>query len=127
MPSLPNKTKAIHLPSAVIGSITAKSKNNGVSFRISTPELNKDELGVIFDLQDQIVDLLIQPSDAEFPDIVTVKSEVDAKTPSQRIRGVLFVLWKQNQEGHKEFSTYYQQKMGAIIDHLKSKIEEAEV
>lgn len=119
-------TKAIHLPSAVIGSITAKSKNNGVSFRVSTPELNKEELMVVFDLQDQIVDLLIQPSDIEFADIVEVKSEVDAKTPSQRIRGVLFILWKQNPEGHKEFSTYYQQKMGAIIDHLKTKIEEAQ-
>lgn len=116
--------KAIHLPSAIIGSITAKSKNNGISFRVSTPELNKDELGVVFDLQDQVVDLLIQPSDIEFADIVEVKNEVDAKTPSQRIRSVLFVLWKQNPEGHKEFSTYYQQKMGAIIDHLKEKIND---
>lgn len=33
-------------------------------------------------------------------------------------------LWKQNPEGHKEFSTYYQQKMGAIIDHLKEKIND---
>lgn len=116
--------KAIHLPSAIIGSITAKSKNNGVSFRVSTPELSRDELGVVFDLQDQIVDLLIQPKDDPFALITEVKSEVDAKTPSQRIRSVLFVLWKQNQEGHDQFSTYYLKKMDAIIDHLKEKIND---
>lgn len=116
--------KAIHLPSAIIGSITAKSKNNGISFRVSTPELNKDELGVVFDLQDQVVDLLIQPSDIEFADIVEVKSEVEKKSQSSRIRGSLFVLWqKRGEEG--SFNDFYIRQTDKFIDRIKELIDEA--
>lgn len=118
--------KAIHLPSAIIGSITAKGKNNGVSFRVSTPELSRDELGVVFDLQDQVVDLLIQPQDEEFPEIAEVKTEVERKTPSIRLRGALYVLYTKKPHD-EDFSTWYREKMEKIIEQIKSKIEEAEV
>jgi hypothetical protein len=117
--------KAIHLPSAVIGSITAKSKNNGVSFRVSTPELSRDERGVIFDLQDIVCDMLIQPQDEEFPEIVETKSEVERKTASSRLRGALYVL-HQKSGSDTEFSTYYAQQMQKIIDKVKEKIQEYE-
>lgn len=117
--------KAIHLPSAIIGSITAKSKNNGVSFRISTPELNKEELGVVFDLQDQIVDLLIQPQGSEFPDIQEVHTEVDKKSQSSRIRGSLFVLWKARGE-QGTFNDFYIKQTDKFIDRIKELIDEEE-
>lgn len=117
--------KAIHLPSAVIGSITAKSKNNGVSFRVSTPELSRDELGVVFDLQDQVVDLLIQPVDDEFPEIAEVRTEVERKTPSARLRGALYVLYTKKQHD-EDFSSWYRKQMDKIIDKIKLTIEEVE-
>ncbi len=117
--------KGLHLPSAVIGSITAKSKNNGVGFRISTPELSKDELNAIFDLQDQVCDILIQPQDEEFPEIQEVKSEVERKTASSRLRGALFVL-HQKSGSDIDFAVYYQQQMDKFIDKVKEKIQEYE-
>lgn len=116
--------KAIHLPSAIIGSITAKSKNNGVSFRISTPELSKEELGVVFDLQDQVVDLLIQPQDSEFPDIVNVKGELDKKPLHVRLRGALWVLAKKQGMSDVEAEEFYRSKVEGWISEAKLRIQE---
>ncbi|MDR2584756.1 MAG: hypothetical protein LBC84_00815 [Prevotellaceae bacterium] len=45
------------------------------------------------------------------------------KTPSKRLRDVLFVAYKQKNEGYSEFEAYYQHKMGKFIDHVKSHLE----
>jgi len=49
--------------------------------------------------------------------------EETGKTQSQRIRGVLFILWKQNPEGFTDFENYYRNKTEKFIDHLKTKID----
>ena len=113
---------AIHVPEVVIGAIRVKAKNQGLTFSISTGELSKEDKVAFMDLQDVVCDILISPIDIEFPTIKEVKSEVDKKPPSQRLRGVLYVLWEQNPEGYKVFNTYYENKMDAIIEHLKGKI-----
>jgi hypothetical protein len=46
------------------------------------------------------------------------------KSQAQRIRGVLYILWKQNNEGYEIFHDYYNAKTERYINHLKSKIEE---
>lgn len=53
--------------------------------------------------------------------------ELDArqkKTASQRQRNVLYVLWDQNNEGHKQFVDYYNFKMERVIEWLKGKIKD---
>lgn len=113
---------AIHVPQTIIGSISVKAKNQGISFKVTTGELSKEDKVVFMDLQDQACEMLITPLDSESKDIKEVKSEVDKKPPSQRLRGVLYVLWEQNPEGHKGFNTYYETKMEGMIEHLKGKI-----
>jgi len=44
------------------------------------------------------------------------------KTPSQRMRNVLFILYKQDHEGFKEFDGYYKTKMDKFIEELKNNI-----
>jgi len=45
------------------------------------------------------------------------------KTPSKRLRDVLFVAYKQQSEGFLDFESYYQTKMNRFIEHIKSKLE----
>ena len=46
----------------------------------------------------------------------------EPKTQSQRLRNVLFILWKQ--EGEKgDFKTFYKQKTEEIIQHFKNKLD----
>lgn len=44
------------------------------------------------------------------------------KTPSQRLRGVIFRNYEANAEGYTTFEDYYRVKMEKIINHLKSKL-----
>ena len=49
------------------------------------------------------------------------KAETGSKTPSQRLRGVLFVLWEQQgKEG--DFEQYYKSKMEKLINIIKDKL-----
>ena len=45
------------------------------------------------------------------------------KTPSQRLRAVLYKNWEQNKEGYDDFQLYYNFKMEKIIDHYKGKLD----
>lgn len=49
--------------------------------------------------------------------------EDNGKTPSQRMRGVLYVNFEQANEGYKTFSDYYNAKMETIINHYKNKLD----
>lgn len=67
--------------------------------------------------------LSIVPEDVEPEEIIRVDTERDQKTASQRIRGILFILWKQdNQPG--TFASYYDTRTEKIIEHLKAQISE---
>lgn len=47
----------------------------------------------------------------------------EGKTPSQRLRGVLYVSWQQDNQGYKDFKDYYRTRMERIIDHLKNQLD----
>lgn len=46
-----------------------------------------------------------------------------SKTPSQRLRGVLWHLFNKAPEGYKTFPAYYENKMEELINHFKSKLD----
>jgi len=50
--------------------------------------------------------------------MVKVKQELDSKTPSQRLRGVLFIWWKQSGE-QGQFEDFYRNKMEEFINYIK--------
>lgn len=79
----------------------------------------KDKLGYLFFGVKQIeaVDLLNLPK-------VDKSKYMDAKTPSQRLRAVLFLLWQQTSKENKtEFEDFYIEKMEQIINWIKEKLE----
>ena len=49
--------------------------------------------------------------------------EDKGKTPSQRLRAVLYRNWEQNQEGYEDFQLYYNFKIEKIITHYKGKLD----
>lgn len=46
----------------------------------------------------------------------------DDKTPSQRLRAVLFVYWKQL-KGEQDFDSFYKFQMEKLIEQVKEKLE----
>ena len=44
------------------------------------------------------------------------------KTKSQKLRDVIFLLWKKDSKGFATGEEYYQDLMTKIIDHYKAKL-----
>ena len=49
--------------------------------------------------------------------------EMGSKTPSQRLRSCLYVLFERNAEGHQDFNSYYASMMEKFIDMVKKRID----
>lgn len=79
------------------------------------------------DMQGLNVRLLIEPVDFPTDGKMEVKGEFDTKTPSHRLRSVLFVLWKATEEkrGKVSFELFYSENMERLIQSTKEAIPEA--
>lgn len=63
-------------------------------------------------------------TDSEKVEVESIKADYTdtGKTHSQRLRGVLYRLWEQDNLGYSDFHDYYMIKMDKIINHFKDKI-----
>lgn len=109
-------SKAITCP--VIMTSASTRADGSLGIRIVTPELDPSEMAAVFMLRGQNLKMLLQPMDETGMELMEVKGELNEKTPSQRLRAVLFLLWKQNNEAI-DFEVFYRSKMNAIIEKLK--------
>lgn len=100
-----------------------RSRADGsVGFSGVTPEMSSNEKVALFDLQNLLVEILIYPKDTKDADVIEVHREMEGKTPGQRLRAVLFVLWKK--EGEKQaFEMFYSLMMEKIIEWVKRKLD----
>lgn len=49
--------------------------------------------------------------------------EDNTKTPSQRLRAILYRNFEKDQQGFKSFATFYEHNMEIISNHYKSKLD----
>jgi len=62
------------------------------------------------------------PTEEDFADLPEQTEFKGDKTPAQRLRGSLYVLWKQ--QGSKgDFELYYKVAIERLIDEIKTKLE----
>ena len=104
---------------------------------IGTPELSNETMVNVFSLIKRPGYVLIStnPLNQNQVDAVekaTINAEFNEKTPSQRLRAVVFKLWEKTQPKqingdsgemeYVEFDLFYKRKMNEIINHLKTKL-----
>ncbi len=111
------------LSSKVIITNVSTRVDGSVGIRLSTPELQPEEKTAIFELQGIELRMLLHPSDQTEVELKEVKADLSEKTPSQRLRSVLFIAWKQNNEAI-DFEVFYRQKMNGIIERIKLSLEQ---
>lgn len=115
----------ILLPAQIEGLTSRKDKTVRVTF--GTQELSPADFGLLWQLNQKFCYIGIKEEifrAEEVEAIENLKTEFEGqKTPSQRLRAVLFVNYEQNNEGYKDFTTYYAAKMEKICEHFKSKLE----
>jgi hypothetical protein len=106
----------------------ATRKDKTIKLTIGTQELSPKQASDIFQLNQQFVFIGLKPEPfhkIEEDIIDNLKTDYEnLKTPSQRLRGVLYRNFEQQDEGYKDFNSYYIAKMELICNHYKSKLEE---
>jgi hypothetical protein len=87
--------------------------------------ITPEQLAELFALHDKVgwFFCLNKPDDKinreELPEIHLEEGE---KSPSQRLRAVLYIYWQQNTDQKQEFELYYRRWMERTIDSLKEKL-----
>lgn len=108
--------KAISLESQLTSASTRA--DGSLSLRFATSELQPTEKAAIFEIQGMNIKLLMQPLEGNPDELVDVKSEFQTKTPSMRLRAVLYVAWEQAGKPG-EWETFYTHKMNFYIEDIK--------
>lgn len=105
---------------AIVTSVRSRV-DGSLGLGIITPELLTEEKVALMDLQNLLAEMIIMPKDEKNVDMLEVKKELVHKSPSQRLRSVIFLLWKQADE-QLPFEIYYEQAIQRIINHFKTKL-----
>lgn len=110
----------------ILTSFTSRA-DGSVGFRGVTPELSSIEKCALFDLQNKNCRALFEPQDYATDGKLEVKNPLGAKSPSERLRGVLFVLYKQlcasGKLKNKTYDTFYIEQLESVINSYKEQLE----
>ena len=101
--------------------------DGSLSLTAETQELSPSKAGELFSFRGKVTMMYLSPketiSQKEIDQVNAIDSEIDGKTPSQRLRNVIYVLFTQQPEGHKDFDSFYKFHMNRITEHYKSKLQ----
>lgn len=115
----------ISLPAYVESLSTRKDKSMKLIF--STQELMPSSASDLFSLQNQIVYLAIKsvlftPDELKAVEEMNIDVADMEKSPSKRLRAVIFLRWKENNEGYTDFNLYYSMRMEKHITNEKNQL-----
>jgi len=109
---------------AQVEKITTRS-DHSLKIEIGTDvELPNDQEAMIMKLRQTSGWVVFSTSTIEEKDIpdVTIDQEIGEKSPSVRLRNVLFILWNEHTNKRQTFDQFYKHQMEILINNLKEKI-----
>lgn len=111
---------AIKLP-AVLDNFTER-KDGSSRITFDSRELTEEEVLILRRFRNEEGWLIFSKNEIDKEDIPDKDAEVDTKTPSQRLRAVLFVRWK-NLGEPDTFKKYYDSVMEKFINSVKDRLD----
>lgn len=97
------------------------------SLKIGTQELSEENAKAIIKLNRRLGWFIFKETAIEEADIINIPESTPEfkgdKTPSQRLRGTIYVWWQQTKPT-KTFDEFYKQRMEQMIDWVKGKLED---
>jgi hypothetical protein len=114
--------KAFQLP--IIIEKVESLADSGWRMKLLTRELAPEEIGLLGSLKGQEIQAAFKESTIAPDDIRTSDERVEKgqKSPSQRLRGVLFVRYGQIKRT-VDFDTWYKQQIEVFINAVKEKLD----
>lgn len=95
--------------------------DGGLNLSAHTKKLDPIEKVSVMEFHNKSGWLLFSPNPIKETDIPDKPAEIGSKTPSQRLRAVLYILWEQsNKPG--TFDQFYADKMEALIEKVKDRL-----
>lgn len=96
---------------------------------IHTQELTASDKAILFELQNKIgwfvfAEAVLEPED--LVDLPKIKPEFRSeKTPSERLRSVIYVYWEQKggKKALGDFDSFYKNYIEKIIENIKEKLQ----
>lgn len=96
--------------------------DRGMSVTFHTKELPAEEQVEVIKYLSSAGWLLFKENEVKDEDIPPQDADCETKSQGQRIRAVLFILWKQTGE-KGTFEDYYRMQTEKIINAIKAKLE----
>lgn len=105
-------------------------KDKTYKLTLGTQELSPKDAAELFSLNNSLAYCYISPKRIESD----IMNEIDnasvdildtIKSPSKRLKSVLYLIWHENNEGYEDFELFYRNKMEKVIEHFKTKLDEA--
>lgn len=112
------------LISAIIEGVSTR-KDNTIRVVFGTQEMTPNKAGELIGLSNKLSAIYISAqeiSQTEIDQVDSVDPDLPGKTQSQRLRGVLFLLYEQTNDGFTTFDAYYKHHTEKVIEHFKQKI-----
>lgn len=111
--------KAIEIKNCQCAGVSSRV-DASVTVRFITPEMRPSEAGTLLSLHGKNVTVSLVPEDVPPDELIKVDTERGEKTPSQRLRGVIFAHFKEsNAEGDAD--DFYRKQMNKITEGYKAK------
>jgi hypothetical protein len=106
----------------------ASRKDKTIKLVFGANELTPNTSGQLFNMANAFGFLSFKEEEFRKEELDIVESlkadiELTGKTPAQRLRGVMYKLYQQNDGGFSSFAKYYEHQMEIVISHFKTKID----
>lgn len=113
--------KIFQIP-AILEGITAL-KDGGLSIRFHTNEVNdQDKLAAMSFFQKFGWLLFSEQEHDDNLELDEIRRDTGGKTPSQRLRSVLYVAYQQSGHQDKTFEQFYAERVEHFINHVKANL-----
>ena len=111
----------IQIPAIVVNMNPKADRSWKLTFE--TRELNGEEVKILAENLQGEGWLVFSPNEIKQADIPKVEAESGTKTQSQRLRDVIYILWKQS-GGKGDFQSFYNVYYEKLIEYTKGKLSE---
>lgn len=110
--------------SALIDSVKA-NKDHTIMIKLETQELSPDDTSKIFEQMGKqiwvgLADVALKVQDLNIPESMT---EINEKTPSQRLRDRMFVYYKETHKDDSGFRSWYEAALEKIGTQYLKKLD----
>lgn len=109
--------------SAIIDGVS-KKKDATLSIKLGTQELSPEDTAKIFEMGNKQIYVAFAETEITKLDIPEEMVEFPGdKSPSERLRGVLYVYWDTKTDKKKSFDEFRKDYMEKIISNVKDKLD----